>query len=131
MKIWLLVVVTSLFATALPAFADFTGNDVLKSCQAAVRFADNDGAPAGEHFDSGWCIGWVAGALQLTKLHNEWTTVIKEKPALLQFCVPDSGIPAMQAVRVVVKYLKEHPDQLHEDGMGLTIAALKDTFPCK
>jgi len=131
MKSWVLVVVSFLFVTALPAFADFTGNDVLKSCQAAVRFADNDGGPAGEHLDSGWCMGWVASALQLTKLHNEWTSFVKEKPMLLQFCVPESGVPVIQAVRIVVKYLKEHPDQLHQDGMGQTLAALKGSFPCK
>jgi anti-sigma regulatory factor (Ser/Thr protein kinase) len=73
----------------------------------------------------------VSGTLELTKLHNEWTGFVKEKPTLLQFCVPDSGIPVIQAMRVVVKYLKEHPEQLHEDGMGLTVAALKDSFPCK
>jgi hypothetical protein len=122
-----LVVVVS----AIPAMGETTGNDVLNSCQASLRFNDNSGAPAGEHFDAGWCIGWVAGALELTKLHNEWATFIKEKPALLQFCVPESGIPAIQAVRIVVKYLKEHPEQLHEDGMGLTVAALKNSFPCK
>jgi hypothetical protein len=43
----------------------------------------------------------MGGTLQLSKLHNE-------RP--LQFCVPDSGIPAIQAIRVVVKYLKEHPE---------------------
>jgi len=72
----------------------------------------------------------VSGALQLTKLNNEWTTFTKQKPTPLQFCIPDSGIPVIQAARIIVKYLKEHPEQLHEDGMGLTVAALKDSFPC-
>ena len=131
MKSSLFVVVTVLFVTALPMLAETTGNEVLSNCQAAVQFSDNNGAPVGEHFDSGWCIGWVTGALQFTKLNNEWTTLIKEKPTPLQFCVAASGVPVIQAVRVVVKYLKEHPEQLTEDGMGLTIAALKNSFPCK
>jgi Rap1a immunity proteins len=119
-----------LLAACMSASAESTGNDVLKSCQAAVRFADNDGAPVSEHFDSGWCFGWVSGALEITKLHNEWTDFTGQKPTLLQFCLPESGIPVIQAVRIVVQYLKEHPEQLHEDGMSLTIAALKDSFPC-
>jgi hypothetical protein len=131
MKIWQVVVFTALFAVALPAFAETTGNDVLNRCQTAIRYSDNNGGPVGEHFDSGWCIGWVAGALEVTKLHNEWGAAISQKPTLLQFCLPESGIPVNQAVGVVVKYLKEHPEQLHEDGMALTIAALKDSFPCK
>jgi Rap1a immunity proteins len=129
-KAWLLAV--SILFFVVPAFGETTGNDVLDKCQTALRFADNNGAPAGEHFDSGWCFGWVGGALELTKLHNEERMILTEKkPTLLQFCLPDSGIPVIQAVRVVVKYLKEHPAQLHEDGIGLTAAALKDSFPCK
>jgi hypothetical protein len=124
------VVLIALLA-AVPAFAGTTGNDVLKTCQTAVRFVDNNGAPTGELFDSGWCFGWVNSALELTKLHNDWTSLAKQKPTLLQFCIPDSGIPTIQVARILVKYLKEHPEQLHGDGMGLTLAALKDAFPCK
>ncbi|HYY70175.1 MAG TPA: Rap1a/Tai family immunity protein [Terriglobales bacterium] len=135
MKRRLVLIVAALFAAVLPAFGEITagkitGNDVLDRCQTAVRFADNDGAPVGEHLDAGWCFCWVTGTLELTKLHNDWTTFIKQKPTLLQFCLSHS-IPVIQAVRVVVKYLKEHPEQLHEDGMGLTMTALKNSFPCK
>ena len=131
MKRCILLLVITFLVAGVSAFAETTGNDVLNSCQTAVRLFDNSGGPSAEHFDGGWCFGWVKGALELTKLHNEWTGFVKQKPTLLQFCVPDSGIPVVQAVRVVVKYLKEHPEQLHEDGMGLTVAALKDSFPCK
>jgi hypothetical protein len=132
MKAWLGLTVALFFVTlSLPAFGETTGNDVLNSCQTAIRYVDNNGEFTSEHFDSGWCVGWIAGALQLTKLHNEWTGLTKQKPTLVQFCVPDPGIPVIQAARVVVKYMKAHPEQLHEDGMGLTIAPLRDSFPCK
>ncbi|MFZ0774044.1 MAG: Rap1a/Tai family immunity protein [Candidatus Sulfotelmatobacter sp.] len=131
MKRWLLAAFILFLASAAPASAESTGNDILEKCQIAVRLFDNGGGPSGEHFDGGWCFGWVAGALQLTKLHNEWASTVKDKPGLLQFCLPDPGIPAIQAARVVVKYLKEHPEQLHQDGMGLTVAALRESFPCK
>lgn len=108
-----------------------TGNDVLKNCQTAARWLDNSGAPVSELTDVGWCEGWVRATLELTRLHNEWTDFTKQKPTLLQFCLPDSGIPLIQAIRVVVKYLNEHPEKLHEDGMGLTVAALTSSFPCK
>jgi len=52
-----LLIVILLFAAAVPAFADKTGNDVLDSCQTGVRLFDNGGAPTGEHFDGGWCFG--------------------------------------------------------------------------
>jgi len=124
----LLAVSTLLFASVVPAFGKTTGDDVLDSCQTAIQAYDSGG---GLHFAYGWCTGWVAAATALTKLHNESAGFTEKKPSLLQFCAPDPDIPVIQAVRVVVKYLKEHPEQLHEDGMGLTIAALKDSFPCK
>ena len=108
-----------------------SGNDVLDKCQAAIRWFDNNGSPAKELIDVGWCEGWVGGALELTKLHNEWTDFTKQKPTLLQFCLPDSGVPLIQAIRVVTKYLKDNPEKLHEDGMGLTVSALSASFPCK
>lgn len=131
MKRCTLLMVVTLFALDLSALAEKTGNDLLASCQAAVRVADNNGGPAAGQFDAGWCIGWVSGALALTQLHNEWTTFTQQKSTLVQFCVLDAGVSAIQAVRILVKYLKEHPEQLHEDGMGLTVAALKGSFPCK
>jgi hypothetical protein len=123
-----LLVVTLLLISAIPAFGETTGDDVLDSCQTAIHAYDSGG---GLHFAYGWCTGWVAAAMALTKLHNEWASFTEKKPSLLQFCAPDPDIPVIQAVRVVVKYLKEHPEQLHGDGMGLTVAALKDSFPCK
>jgi|GEM_PF-2816122 len=66
----LLPVVVLFFVSACPAFGETTGNDVLDSCQAALRLYDSDGGPTKEHFDGGWCFGWVAGALELTKLHK-------------------------------------------------------------
>jgi hypothetical protein len=87
-----LLVVVALFVAAIPALAEPTGNEVLVTCQTAIRFIDNNGGPAGEHFDSGWCIGRVTSALQLTKARNERTTLFKSKPTTLQFCVPDSRL---------------------------------------
>ncbi|MFI5103133.1 MAG: Rap1a/Tai family immunity protein [Terriglobales bacterium] len=130
-KLFLLLAVILFLATAAFGQPVHTGNDVLSKCQTAVRWLDNGGAPVSELMDVGWCQGWVGAALELTRSYNEWTDFTKQKPTVPQFCLPDSGIPLIQAIRVVVKYLQENPDQLHEDGMGLTIAALKGSFPCK
>lgn len=128
-KFFLTLAIVLLLAEA--ALASPTGNDVLNKCQTAVRWFDNNGAPVSELMDVGWCQGWVRAALDLTRSYNDWTDSAKQKPTVLQFCLPESGIPVIQAIRVVVKYLQEHPDQLHEDAMVLTIAALKGSFPCK
>jgi hypothetical protein len=119
------------FLCAGTAFGQTTGNEVLNSCQITLRYFDNNGGPVNEHYDAGWCSGWVTSVLELNRVTREWSDFTKAKPSLFQFCVPQGGIPAIQAVRIIVKYLKGHPEQLHENGMSLTIDALRDAFPCK
>ncbi len=45
-------------------------------------------------------------------------------------CVPDE-VTVGQITKVVVKYLKDHPEKLHLGAGLLTMTALKDAFPCK
>ena len=44
-------------------------------------------------------------------------------------CIPD-GVTPEQLRRVVVKWLEEHPENLHESAMGEVALALKNAFPC-
>lgn len=46
------------------------------------------------------------------------------------FCVP-KGAMLMQLVRVVEKYLREHPEQLHIHQAALVTKALQVAFPCR
>ena len=45
------------------------------------------------------------------------------------FCVPTDASDG-QLVKVVTKYLNEHPEELHTDAAGLVANALQDAFPC-
>ena len=45
------------------------------------------------------------------------------------FCAPDSA-KISQLVKVVTKYLNEHPEKLHLAAGGLVAAALQEPFPC-
>ena len=45
------------------------------------------------------------------------------------FCTPDSG-SADQLVKVVTKYLNEHPEDLHLHAGSLVANALHEAFPC-
>ncbi len=44
-------------------------------------------------------------------------------------CIPDEASVA-QLARVVVKWLREHPEKLHELKSFVVIEALKSAFPC-
>lgn len=115
---------------AINSSGEVTGNQVLDDCQKSIRIFDNNGGPIGEHFADGWCIGWISSVLAFTQIANEWSDFTKTKPALTQFCLPKDGIPVIQGVRIVLRYLNAHPEQLHENGMSLTLAGLINAFPC-
>lgn len=46
-------------------------------------------------------------------------------------CFPESGIGEGQAIRIVLKYLYEHPADLHQDQTFLAFMALRDAYRCK
>lgn len=52
-------------------------------------------------------------------------------PANLKTCYPGTGTTNIQKARIVVKYLLEHPDQLHLPASALTLIAYKAAFPCE
>lgn len=89
------------------------GNELLLSCQSVVD-SMSDGSLKGNAYDRGFCVGLVEGIAYAS------STV----------CVP-KGVTIGQEVRVVAKYLNDHPEQLNHDERILTDAALSNAFPCK
>jgi hypothetical protein len=51
-------------------------------------------------------------------------------PKSLLICAPD-GVTSQQTGRVVLRYLKSHPERLHEPAATLAYEALNKAFPCK
>ena len=47
------------------------------------------------------------------------------------FCLPKEGLLGSQGVRVVVKWLREHPETLHQERKVLVMRAFEGAFPCK
>lgn len=104
------------------------GNDLLRDCTFA-RAAQTE--PLGTQSDAllaGRCFGMVRGIVSFRELifpymeGNGFT-----KPV----CFPEQGIAVEQAVRVVLKYLNDHPEKLHMDDAILVAVALADAFPCR
>jgi hypothetical protein len=46
------------------------------------------------------------------------------------FCLPTQGIVNSQAVRIVARYLREHPAELHYQARTVASLALAEAFPC-
>lgn len=89
-----------------------SGNSVLPFCKSLVE---------GKSLEvwEGTCAGIVSGLL--------W--VGRSLPPERRFCFP-KGATIIQAERIVIKYLDQHPEQLHLDFRGLVLDALKNAWPC-
>lgn len=46
------------------------------------------------------------------------------------FCLPE-GSTNCQYIRVLVAYLRSHPEKLHEKHIALTLSTFHEAWPCK
>ena len=117
------VAVLSLPSRCFAATKD-DGNQLLKSCEAALTVADGVVQTLEGSLMAGFCLGFVQGMSQM----NDFYVSNTQKGRIL-FCTPD-GVTSGQAARLVVKYLRDHPELLHEDEFVLAVWALNVAFPC-
>jgi hypothetical protein len=82
-----------------------------------VRAADGAKLNGVEHSKSAFCGGYLAGYL-------DSLAVSIFAGAKQNICLPKDGLAGGQAARVIVKWLKENPEKLHENGRVLIYAAL-------
>lgn len=109
-----------------------TGNDLLRSCQTALRVSDRptDSRDVGmivrEGVQMGSCTGFMQGITNANLFYQDHL-----KGRGLYFCLPEKGISNGQAARIVVKWLQEHPEELHNDAIVLAMVAFSSAFPCR
>lgn len=84
---------------------DIRGVDV-----ALVRFA--------------WCISYLEG------FRDALTAGREEVGQRSAPCLPQ-GVSGQQVLRLVVRWLEDHPAELHNHYRSLTARALRDGLPCK
>jgi hypothetical protein len=107
-----------------PGFASASGNKLLSQCNEAIDFMDN--RPANPVYVAlGFCLGMMQGVTNTNAMYE----VQLGEDAL--FCAPESGLNNGQAARIVVKYLKDNPKELHQHGTILVIDALMEAYPCE
>ena len=102
---------------------DHPGRQLRHECERAqvlrLSVLDDTAARDTLALDAGLCLGLLQGITELNELLAE--------PL---FC-PPSGAPLGEAVAAVVAYLKRHPDKLRESRTALTVAALRERYPCR
>jgi hypothetical protein len=101
-------------AQAIPAYNN--GSGLLEECEAYV----NNTNVAKAH----QCFGYVEGIADLHETFTGWKFMDKK------WCLPKSRPNSTQLVRVVVKHLQGHPEELHMTAGSLVSNAFYVAFPC-
>src|SRR5450432_200654 len=88
-----------------------SGNFLIESCRISINSSAQN---TYEGWRSGVCDGLISGVIYAS------STICH-----------DPDVTLGQAVRVVEKYLQDHPEKLHLSNTKLTVEALTQAFPCK
>lgn len=97
-----------------------TGYKLLEACEAALKERESAAGKASENA----CAGYITGIYDVHEAFIYWGDM---KP---KWCAPKSGMKAGQLARVVTKWLRENPQNLHLGAGSLVPNALKQAFPC-
>ena len=89
-----------------------SGNELLQYCES------NENGPLNT------CYGYIAGANDYQQAMAGWGYL--DKP---YYCASE-GVATGQLVKVVTKYLNEHPENLHLVAGSLVANAMYYAFPC-
>ena len=69
-------------------------------------------------------MGYIQGLL------DSYAVFSTRDPSLKIYCMPEQGVSSAQARILIVKWLKEHPERLHEQARLLVFHSLAEAFPC-
>lgn len=122
MKVWIgAVALAGALASSGAAMAD--GNLLLAQCQASLQLLETT-SKAAPDYNAGSCFGTVGAVM------DTMTALYYDLPKEAKACFPENGIQYGQAVRIVTRYMSEHPASLHKSASVLSIEAFRAAFPC-
>lgn len=115
-----------IFVICSTAYSMGTGLEMLSVCGSAVKVSDGIKVTESEGLDSLLCVAYLSGFADAITLSSQST-----KPQEPKICFPRSGASNEQLARIVVKWLREHPENLHESARMEVMLSLNHAFPCK
>jgi len=125
------LLLTILLLPSVSSAAPDDGNALLEGCKSAIYIVDGKDKSnvTDKAMSMGLCMGLVRGMIDAgTAINTLAQSHGSAKHSL--YCVPED-VSTIQAVRLVVKYLEAHPEDLHQKGTGLIALALAKSYPCK
>jgi Rap1a immunity proteins len=110
---------------AAPTLPAIRGYELLEDCTNYVRMADSpETLPLSQSqvMGAGFCAGLAQGILTME-------LVVQGSGVPHVFC-PPPHLQIHQGVRVIVRFLQDHPERLRDDGQAMIIAAFGQAFRC-
>jgi hypothetical protein len=107
-----------------------TGNSLLTSCSNAVKLFDGDRSEP-VVMNAPVCIGFTVGFLSGTDAMLSQNLALRNKGFKRVACTEEAHVTVTQWVRILEKYLRDHPQQLHQPPGMLAMIAFSEAFPCK
>ncbi len=101
-----------------------SGRDFMEVCSSVGSEGNGDAARVSR---DATCLGWVAGFAEGFLVHDELLGVPRRDRLA---CVPN-GVSAIRIVRVMKKYLADHPEKAHRATRFIASLALAGAFPCR
>jgi hypothetical protein len=83
------------------------------------KFIDGGAKTTADYMDWGFCDGWTRGYVEAMMLQSH-------PPA----CPPQTSTTD-QGVHIIMKYIKDHPEQMHLPTPIIAMRAFKSAFPCE
>ncbi len=125
------------FLTALAAHAQERvlgdGNDFLRRCTPVLNLYDSEiQIKPADQPDAYFCLGYLQG-LQSAYFASAAITVMANHPEIRDTylpCFPPRPITNSQALRIVIKWARDHPEKLQDNSELIVLFALQDAFRC-
>lgn len=125
MKLFALIAVVLALGLSAGRSHAQTGIELQHECQAVTAAAPN----ANDAMEGAHCLGYISGVAFSISM---WEGVNKAKSLgtdTVPACLPGNGT-SEEYVKVVLRYLDQNPNKLHE-GYGLLVFfALRNAYPC-
>lgn len=106
----------------------FTGEDLLEDCQAAIKFLD---APTNNEYiiNGSMCMAYIDGFEDMHRIHSVLMDAKRYPKNLRMYCLP-IAYTDLQLAKVIVKFLGENPGRIGVAASSLLIDAFAQAFPC-
>lgn len=102
------------------------GNDLLSACEAHLSILRDQGKHLDGMAKAETCLSYISGFLD-----GFWVGETEKGVETFEHvCIPHE-VNTGQAIRVVTKWLEDHPEKLHRPAHACVYVALRDAFPCR